>query len=73
MALKFNKLTRPNIRKLVPGQKIMEHGVTLERLSNGDGRYTVNLMIDGQRVHRVIGKESEGVTRKQVEGFIENG
>jgi integrase len=71
MALKFAKLTRPNARKLVPGQKIIEHGITLERLQNGDGRYTVSLMVDGQRVHRVIGKESEGVTRKQVEDYIE--
>jgi integrase len=28
-------------------------------------------MVDGQRVHRVIGKESDGVTRKQAETFIE--
>lgn len=28
-------------------------------------------MVDGIRVHRVIGKESEGVTRKQAEVFIE--
>ena len=65
MALKFSKLTRPNIRKLAEGKKIMEHGITFERFTNGDGRYTVNIMVDGQRVHRVIGRESEGVTRKQ--------
>jgi hypothetical protein len=29
-------------------------------------------MVDGQRVRRVIGKESDGVTRKQAEDFIEN-
>jgi hypothetical protein len=28
-------------------------------------------MIDGQRIHRVIGRESEGVTRTQAEEFIE--
>ncbi|MGH8532321.1 MAG: hypothetical protein ACREV1_06190 [Gammaproteobacteria bacterium] len=28
-------------------------------------------MVDGIRVHRVIGKESEGVTREQAEDFIE--
>ncbi len=28
-------------------------------------------MIDGQRIHRVIGKESEGVTRQHVEDAIE--
>lgn len=71
MALKFAKLTRPNIRKLVPEQKISEHGITFERFENGDGRYSVNIMVDGQRIHRVIGRESEGVTRKQAEDFIE--
>jgi integrase len=71
MALKFSKLTRPNIRKLSEGKKITEHGITFERFSNGDGRYTVNIMVEGQRVHRVIGRESEGVTRKQAEDFIE--
>jgi len=71
MALKFSKLTRKNIRKLRPGQKIIEHGIAFERLSNGDGRYTVNIMADGIRIHRVIGKESEGVTRKQAEDYIE--
>jgi len=71
MSLKFIKLTRPNIRKLKDNQKIAEHGITFERFANGDGRYTVNIMVDGQRVHRVIGRESEGVTRKQAEDFIE--
>jgi len=28
-------------------------------------------MVDGQRIHRVIGRESEGVTRTQAEEFIE--
>jgi len=71
MALKFSKLTRPNTRKLPNDHKITEHGITFERFGNGDGRYTVNIMVDGQRVHRVIGRESEGVTRKQAEDFIE--
>jgi len=71
MALKFNKLTRINIRKVQPCEKLQEHGISFERLQNGDGRYTVNIMVDGIRVHRVIGTESEGVTRKQAEDFIE--
>ena len=71
MALKYSKLTRRNIRKLSPGQRVMEHGIRFERLTNGDGRFSVNIMVDGQRIHRVIGKESEGTTRKQAEDFIE--
>ena len=71
MSLKFAKLTRPSIRKLSQGEKVTEHGIIFERLPNGDGRYTVNIMVDGLRIHRAIGRESEGVTRKQAEDFIE--
>lgn len=71
MTLKFTKLTRTKIRSLQPKQEISEHGITFKRLINGDGRYAVNIMVDGQRIHRVIGKESEGVTRKQAENFVE--
>jgi hypothetical protein len=71
MSLKFSRLTRMTIRKLKLNSKVSEHGITFERLSDGDGRYSVNIMVDGQRIHRVIGKESDGVTRKQAEDFIE--
>ncbi|QCI95153.1 site-specific integrase [Novosphingobium sp. EMRT-2] len=71
MALKFSRLTRPAIRALEKGQRIHEHGITAERLTSGDVRYSVNVMIDRQRVHRVIGRESEGVTREQAERAIE--
>jgi integrase len=71
MSLRFSRLHRPSIRRLVPGQKVTEHGITAERLADGDTRYSVNIMVDGQRIHRVIGRESEGVTRTQAEEFIE--
>jgi integrase len=71
MAKSFTKLTRPRIRKAVPGDQINEHGITFFRQPDGDGRYTVNIMVDGQRIHRVVGRESEGTTRKQVEDYIE--
>lgn len=67
----FQKLTRPNIRKLTPGQRVTENGIAFERLPNGDGVYTVNIMVDRVRIHRVIGRESEGTTRTQCETFIE--
>ena len=71
MALKFQILNRTNTRKLQPGQCLQEHGITFERLANGDGKWSVNLRIDGQRIHRHLGKESAGVTREQCEQFIE--
>ena len=71
MALRFARLDRPSIRRLKSGEKITEHGITGERLANGDLKYSVNVMVDGERIHRVIGRESEGVTRRQAEEFIE--
>jgi len=71
MSLRFSRLDRPAIRKLQLGEKITEHGITAERLADGDLRYSVNVMVDGLRIHRVIGKEKEGVTRTQAEEFIE--
>lgn len=65
-----SRLTRPRMRKLLPGEKIVERGITFERLRNGDGLFTVNVMIDGLRIHRVVGRESDGTTRTQAEEFI---
>jgi hypothetical protein len=70
MAKSFDRLTRPAMRRLPPGGKIHEHGITFEKLANGDGVFTVNVMVDGRRIHRVIGRESDGTTRTQAEEFI---
>ncbi len=70
MGLKFFRLTRPNIRNLPVGEKITEYGITAERLKDGDVRYSVNIMVDGARIHRVIGRESDDVTRSQAEGLL---
>ena len=71
MALKFARLTRPAIRALLAGEKLAEHGITVERLATGDTRYSINVMVDGARLHRVVGRESDGVTREQAERLIE--
>jgi integrase len=71
MALRFTRLTRPAIRALKVAEKIAEHGITAARLVDGDVRYTAAVMVDGRRIHRVIGVESVGVTRTQAEEFIE--
>jgi integrase len=70
MTLRFLQLDRPSIRRLKPGEKITEHGITAECLANGDVRYSVNIMVDGERIHRVVGRESEDTTRTQAEEFI---
>jgi hypothetical protein len=70
MAKRYTKLTRLAIRALKTGDRLTEHGITFHRNTNGDGVYSVNIMVDRRRVHRVIGRESEGVTRQQAEDFI---
>ena len=70
MAKSFFKLTRSAMRKLPKGAQIAEHGIIFKRLGNGDGRFSVNIMVDRRRIHRSIGRESEGVTRSTAEGFI---
>ncbi|WP_294336275.1 site-specific integrase [uncultured Sphingomonas sp.] len=71
MALRFSKLTRPACRALKAGETISEHGISVKRLASGDLAYSVNVMVDGQRIHRAIGRESQGVTREQAEQAIE--
>jgi integrase len=71
VALKFQKLTAKATRALTEPGSIHEHGIVFERLKSGDGRWKVSIMVDGKRVSRAIGFESEGVTRTDCELFIE--
>ena len=72
MSLKFSRLTRSGVRALSAGASIQEHGIIAEKMTDGDVRYSVNVMVDGQRIHRVIGCQSEGITREQAERAIES-
>ncbi len=71
MSKKFSKLTTQNLRVLCVGETITEHTISASRLKNGDIKYSINIMVDRQRIHRVIGTASEGVTRTKVEHAIE--
>lgn len=66
----YAKLTRSSLRGLQPGQSISEHGITYTRLAGGDGRWTVNVMVNRRRHHQVVGLESEGYTRTQAEDLV---
>jgi integrase len=66
-----SKLSRAALRALKSGEKITERGITFERLPNGDGVWSVNIMVDRQRIHRVIGRESAGTTKTQCDIWIE--
>src|SRR5437762_2410439 len=52
MMQRISRLDRATIRKLQPGKRIAENGIIVERAANGNLRYSVNVMIDGKRVHR---------------------
>ena len=66
----FERITRSSMRSLKPGAKLNENGISFARMKNGEGVFSVNVMVDGQRIHRVIGKESDGVVRGHAEQFI---
>ena len=70
MAKTFLNLTRAQMRKLKAGEHITEHGISFERLANGDGLFSVNIMVDRRRIHRSIGRESDGTTRSTAQEFI---
>ncbi len=71
MALKFRALNRNALGDLGPGQSITEHGIIAERTAKGDLIYRIAIMVDGRRIHRTIGRESEGVRRRTAEEAIE--
>jgi integrase len=71
MSKTFAKLGRDKIRKLKQGEKLAEAGIAVERLADGDLRWSIGVMVDGRRIHRVVGLASEGVTRTQAEELIE--
>ncbi|MBS0351237.1 MAG: site-specific integrase [Proteobacteria bacterium] len=68
--MKFKTLTRTNIRNVGQHEKLQENGIKFDRLANGDGRYRINIMVDGQRIHRLVGKESDGTTRLHAEKIL---
>ena len=51
MTRRFSRLTRPNIRRLKTDERVTEHGITAEMMADNDVRYSVNVMVDGQRIH----------------------
>ncbi len=60
MAKSFQRLTRNAVRALSIGDKLFEHGISVERMRSGDVRYSINIMVDGERIHRVVGVEKRG-------------
>lgn len=64
-----SSLTRSKLRRLAVGESVSERGVTYTRLA-GDGRWSVNVMVNRVRHHLVVGLESEGFTKTQAEAVV---
>jgi integrase len=58
----LTKLDAKWIEKAKPGDILTDQGVTCEKLTASDGLFTVQCMVNGVRIHRTLGKISEGVT-----------
>ena len=63
MSRRFAKLTRDAVKRLGTGERLIESGITAERLGDGDVRWSVNVMVSGRRVHRVVGHAQRGGVR----------
>lgn len=71
MVKKYEILTRENMRKLKQGEYLIENCIVYKKLKDNNGVFSVNIRVDGQRIRRTVGKDSEGVTIKLVEQVIE--
>jgi len=61
---------RSNLNKLLPGEVVRQDGIIFTKLSDGDGRWSVNVLVRGRRHHRVLGLQSQGYTLTQAKEFI---
>lgn len=67
MVNKYPALTRTIVKQLKVGETVTGKGITAERLKDGDVRYSINIMVDGRRIHKVLGLESNGRTLDKVQ------
>jgi integrase len=67
MSKKFPKLNREAMKALPKGEYICEHNIKYSKRENGDGVFEIYGTVDGIRIKRIIGRESEGVTRQTAE------
>lgn len=71
MASKYKTLTAKRLAGLPLGKTITESGIAATKTRDGDIRFTINVMVDGDHIHRTVGVQSEGVTRSDAERLIE--
>jgi integrase len=62
---------RTTLRKLAVGEKVTAEGIEVERMRDGDLRFRVCCRIDNQRIHRVVGFESDGTSWGKARAYAE--
>jgi integrase len=65
------KIDRAALARLKPGQTISADGIRAEMTADGDIRYLIAARLDGQRLHRVVGYASEGMTPRRARDALE--
>lgn len=65
----MNSLSRAALKRLAPGDSATAGGITYTKL-NGDGRWSVNVMVNRVRHHVVVGLESQGFTLTQARELV---
>lgn len=68
--MKYTILSSKNLKKLQPGMVLRENGIIAERRANGDIRWQVNIMVEGKRVSRTVGYESDGTGISDCEALV---
>ncbi|MEB3205902.1 MAG: site-specific integrase [Vampirovibrionales bacterium] len=71
MSRKFTKLNAAAMKVLPPNKRIVEHGIIYEKNDRGEGRFEICISIQNKRLHRCVGREADGITRRHAEALIE--
>lgn len=59
------------IRRLQHGEEITIDGLQIERLPDGEIRYRINIVLEGERIHRVVGYRRDGMNYRQARAVVE--
>ncbi len=70
MANSYTKLTPKQIVLMPVGACISESGITAKKMKNGHVSFSINVMIDGQRIHRTVGMSNDGTSRGDAERLV---
>ena len=62
---------RDEIDALQPGQRVTIEGVEIERCADGDLRFLINAGVEGRRIHKVIGLQSQRMSYERARAYVE--